>query len=804
MLIKKHLFAFILLLITSFTVHAQKNTYSVTGRVIDIKKKNIELGNAIALSTSDTALITGEVFMDGIFKLQGLNSKTFLLKLSSLGLKDTLISVVHKEQDSIIDVGTIIMCNNNTLKEVSVSSKVPLFENDGEKIKLNVESTSLSVAGSALDILRKSPGVLVSSSNNVSVFGKGAALIYLDGQLIASMEVLNTLPSNDIKSIEIINNPSSKYDAAGRAVINIITKRNIQKGYNGSTWMNIFYSKYFVTQSGISLNLKNNKHALNLVYATRLGTIWSSDDYIRNFKSNDTTLITMNNHIYETHKIDNQQYTRLGYTYSIDSNKFISVKYNGLYDRRLTSTNNENRISQNNQDAYALKTISKSHPQMINQAASINFSDKLDTLGSELFAAFQYTNFYSGSIIHIYQDYAKLGNTVFQEKQNRNTNTISIYTAQTDFDKVFSKTWKLSSGIKDSYTFRDGEVKFDKYSSFSNEWIPDPYYYNGFSYKENVLAAYSELKFKRKKFSARAGLRAEQTHSDGFSKKLNQRIIFLNYFNLFPNSFVGYDFTKDLTTTLTYSNRITRPAFQDMDPFINYIDSLSSFQGNPLLKPEFNTSIEGSLIYKKEASLTFGYSRTNGALNTVIDKLNDGSDAFIVSTKNLDRSESYSAGITIPYELSWWTTSNYVGYFMNTFTYKSNNSFVKNSKPLLYIYLYDEFRWKKIVSLEITYMYTSATVDGIFITKPNSNLSATLKKTFFKDQLTCRLSANDILKTYVTSGRSNIPGYDAQFVSKTNSHYFFLAIVYKFGKLKVNNANKQIGREETDRIKTGK
>ena len=119
-------------------------------------------------------------------------------------------------------------------------------------------------------------------------------------------------------------------------------------------------------------------------------------------------------------------------------------------------------------------------------------------------------------------------------------------------------------------------------------------------------------------------------------------------------------------------------------------------------------------------------------MNLVVDKLNDGSDAFIATTKNLNFSETYSAGITIPYELSWWTTYNYFGYLVNSFSYNSGGSVINNSKPMFYMYLYDEFRVKKFFSLEVTFEYTSAGVDGIFTFEPFYNLSANIKKTFFK------------------------------------------------------------------------
>jgi hypothetical protein len=207
----------------------------------------------------------------------------------------------------------------------------------------------------------------------------------------------------------------------------------------------------------------------------------------------------------------------------------------------------------------------------------------------------------------------------------------------------------------------------------------------------------------------------------------------------------------------------------------------------------------------KEANLTFGYNTTKGAMTLVVEKVNDSTQAFTGITKNIDRSESYSAGITIPYELEWWTTANYFGYFLNTFSYVQDGVKITNHKPTFSIYLYDEFRFKKLFSVEINYEYTSSAVDGIFMSKPFSMLNANLKKTFFKDKLTVRFLANDIFSNYIMKGQSNIPLYTIEYRSRYNTHNYMLALNYKFGRLKNNNyKNRSVSDEEYERIKMGK
>lgn len=511
----------------------------------------------------------------------------------------------------------------------------------------------------------------------------------------------------------------------------------------------------------------------------------------------------MINSIYDTQKYTDVYYYRAGINYRPDSLTTIGFQYNGFFDSKDNHSKNTNSILANSISQYSLNTSTHSRPIVINNSCNLNYIRKLDTLGSEIFIAAQYGQFDLKTKSNIHQETTLNDTTLLSAKRNLNNNSINIFGAQIDFTKCFDKNWKLESGIKETYINKTSDITFQNYSD--QNWNSDPDYKNGFSFSENILAAYAELRYKKNKFNSRIGVRAENTNSDGFSKILNQKIISRQYINFFPSAFVGYDFTKDLTTSLTFSSRINRPTFQDLDPFINYIDSVTSFRGNPYLLPEYTNSIEASLIYMKEANLNFGYNNTRGAMRLAVDKLNDSTDAFTATTKNLNNSETYSFGITIPYELKWWTTANYFGYFINNFTYQLNGEIIKNTKSTYSIYLYNEFRAKKYISVEVTYEYTSHAVDGIFTSNPFSMLSGTIKKTLFNDKLTCRFTASDILKSYIMSGGSNIPLYNISYESKTSTHYFLLALNYKFGKLKnIDYKNRSVNQEEFNRVKTGK
>lgn len=788
----------------TFWCYSQNPSYLIKGRALLAKSAPIEFGNVIALAVKDSSLLKGAPFEQGDFKLTGLTADTLLIKITSVGYADVYRLSIHNPSDSIVDLGEITLLEGKSLNEVTITAKTPLFEMDGEKVKVNVENTGLNNAGNALDVLRRSPGVQVSAGDLVSVFGKGTAIIYLDGLLISTVDILKSLPSTDIKTIEIINNPSAKYDAGGRAVINIITIKNNLQGYNGNIIQNTMYIKSLFSYSGFRFNYTHKKWTTNLGLGTSKGEQWSSDIYKRKYKTKDTSNLEMINSIYDKQKFTDVYFYRLGVNFRPDSLTTLGLQFNGFFDSKDTYSENRNTIQANDIPKYELYTNTHGRPVTMNNSMNGNFTRKLDTLGSELFVAAQYGVFNITNQSNILQQTKSGGTTSYNSKRNLNNNYINIIGAQADLTKAFNKKWKLETGIKESYIRKSSNITFENYSSGTG-WISDPSYLNGFDFSENILAGYAELRYKKNKLNSRIGLRSELTKSDGFSKTLNKTVIDRNYINYFPSAFIGYDFTKDLTTSLTLSSRINRPTFQDLDPFINYIDSVTSFRGNPYLLPEYTNSIEASLIYMKEANITIGYNSTRGAMRLVVDKLNDTTDAFTATTKNLNNSETYSFGITIPYEIKWWTTANYFGYFLNNFTYQQNGILIKNTKPTYSIYLYDEFRFKKLFSFEITYEYTSSAVDGIFISKPFSMLTATVKKTFFHDKLTCRFTASDVLSTYIMRGNSNIPLYNIEYESKISTHYFLLALNYKFGKLKANNyKNRAVSEEEYNRVKTGK
>ena len=321
-----------------YVQYSAAQSYKIQGTVLGENNKALISGNIILLSQSDSSIIKGDFFMDSKFEMKNIDDSLFILKITALGFETHFQLVANSKKDSLLTIAAIQLKMNTTLKEIEVVSKLPLFERDGERVKVNVENSALSNLGSVLDVLKKTPTVMVSSTDNVSVFGKGDAIIYVDGQQISSADVLKTIASTELKEIEIISNPSAKYDASGKAVINIITKKNNLEGYNGNLIQNTMYGKYLFSYTGLRFDYKYKKWSTFVSYGFPHGKVWSSDEYYRNLKSNDSTITEMKNKIYTVNDQVNSHYYRAGVNYAIDSVRSFGFQYNGFYFTRYKSS----------------------------------------------------------------------------------------------------------------------------------------------------------------------------------------------------------------------------------------------------------------------------------------------------------------------------------------------------------------------------------------------------------------------------------------------------------------------------------
>lgn len=770
--------------------------YKVEGSIVDEKGKPVEIGNVILLNPGDSVLVTGDMFMDGKFTFGNATQDKYILKITALSYNDHYQLIDNSMHQPVVNAGTIKM-KSNQLKEVEVVVKMPLLTNEGDRMKVNVENSLLSQSGTALDVLEGSPGLLVNSDGAVTVFGKGAAVIYIDG-VLANADLLRSIPSNQVKQVEIITKPSAMYDAQGRVVINVITKKVVLNGYQAELFTQQTYAKKYYSFAGGSFSYRKNKFSLLARYSYFGGNRWSMNHYERAFVTGNDS-VTMANDVEEWRKIKGANYYGAGLRYSIDSVSSLGVNLSGSYAMANKETFNTNAI-RIGESSSELSTVTEGNTKTLDDNINMNYNRKLDTLGSEFTAQASYSKYKVRSVSDIDEDVTDTSGTYSSVKKNIGINDINIVTGQVDYAHVFTNKWKVETGLKFSGIFNNSSVTFERLTS-SGEWIGDETVNNGFDYNEQVSAVYAQLGRSKGKWMYRAGVRGELTNTDGFSKQADTSVGDTTYFNVFPSAFAEYSFSDKLKINFDYSYRINRPKYQDMDPFINYLDSLSSIRGNPYLHSEYTHEITTSLVYLDAASIELGYSYTKDAINMYIEKVGTNSNQFYGQSRNLKRQEGYNIGLVLPYQNKWYTMYNAVGWAMNSATYKDAEAFVMNEASSWYAYSYHKFNVKDI-TLDVLFNYASGGADGIFIGGPFYSLRGSIQYMLLDKKLTLRFIANDILKSSKETGEANLPGFILRSKEVSDSHFFRFAVSYRFGKLSQKAMEEgSINNEERSRIK---
>ena len=796
----QHFFAFVIIFFYSFSINAATiiNDFEITGKVVGESNELIEVGNVLILSPANSSLIRGDIFMDGTFFISNITSNNILLKITVLGYEDYLQLIENKTKSHQINIGTVVL-KTKMMKGVEVVARQKLIEKRGENVVVNIANTSLSSAGTAMDVLRNSPKVFINSGGQISIIGKGNALVYVDGQLIASGQILQSLSSNDLKEIEIIENPSAKYDAAGNAVINIVTKNRNIEGFKISLTQDFEKRKFFRSYSKFNIYQKTSRFMFQASYGIKPFTRGGREHYFRTYERGNNS-VEIDNKLQYAQKILAHDYS-FRTTYQLSGKSKLGFQYSGTYSSADKDAENKNIYSENGSTAFKLNTKTVGPYDQQSNTLNLFFEKNLDTLGSSIFMTGQYSNYDLNRLENIYQTLHENGSLSTLNKKTYNINNIDVVTFQLDYNKKFASGMQFSSGVKNAYVTNKSILDFETELP-DGSLVANPLFSNGYDYNENILATYGQLKWEKNGIKTNIGLRGEWTRTDGVAGDGSEGKLFeKNYFNLFPSVSITKYFSENISTTLSYNYRIQRPSFQDLNPFIFYVDSLVSLKGNAELIPEYSHSINAALTVKS-LTFDFNYTRVNDKINTIIEIADlDSPDVFAFVRDNIENTNQFSASLTFPINKKWYSSYNVIGGRMESHNFLDRGIVVTNSKSGYYLYTNQSFQLPKNIKLEMIYQYTSPRVDGIYTDNPISALSVAVSRKFFNKHLSVRLLGNDIFDKYKFTGISIVSDTHMDYLSEGDWHFVKLSLHWDFGKLGINNFNeKKISKEELRRI----
>lgn len=800
---------------------AQTKNGQITGQVLDENKKTIESATVALLRAKDSVVIKS-VAADkaGKFEFQNIGEGRYLVAFSAVG-HSTVYSPgteISATQTKINLEPVLLGKKSSELKEVAIVARKPFIEQKADKMIVNVDASPSNTGTSVMDVLEKSPGVMVDKDGNISLKGKQGVTVMIDNKptyLNATQlaNYLKSLPSSAIDQLEIMTNPSAKYDAAGNSgIINIKTKKNKLKGFNGSLTLTQTQGVYAKPGGSINMNYRTGKFNMFMNAGYTYWQGFQDLDINRNFmdlsSKKVTSIFTQHTHM----KFVNPEFNlKFGTDFYINDKTTVGFVVSGFQNRENVHSNSLIYLKDaGNAIDSIVSSPSTNNGLWKNGSVNLNFRHQFDSTGTEITADVDYMKYNSSSdqyFTNITYDpnWVEKNQTVLT---GHLPSTIDIYSFKTDYSHPFQKGLKLEAGLKTSYVSTTNDANY--YNVVNNVALPDTSKTNHFLYKENINAAYINLNKQLKKWNFQLGLRLENTNYSGhqlgnpYTVNNNDSSFTKSYLSLFPTAYISYQANEKNQFTLNYGRRIDRPSYDALNPFLFFLDQYTYQAGNPYLQPQFTNNIEFAHTYKNFLTTTLNYSHTT---NFFTETFEQEGHATIVRNGNIGSRQN--AGIAVSIQIpvvKWWTAVVYANMNYNKFTGVLYGENINVDATTFLANVNNQFHFGKGWSAELSGFYRTKGVEGQIIVLPLGQVSAALSKQVLKDKGNIKLGARDIFYTQQVKGYINFQQTEATFHNARDSRQVSLSFTYRFGKpIKGTQPRRETGGagDESNRVKTG-
>lgn len=807
----KNITLVLLALVSSMSLFAQSNA-KISGSLLDADGMPVSYANVILFTLADSNMVKAEITDDrGVFQMNGIDAGSYWIKASFVGLPDYKSEALQVEAGQTLALPAFrLQPSTNDLTEVTVTATKPLVEVKPDKMVFNVEGSINAQGNTALELLRKSPGVMVDNNDNVMLQGRSGVQIYIDGKPspLSSSDLaayLETLQSSEIEAIEIITNPSSKYDAQGNAgIINIKIKKDKNLGANGSLDAGYSIGKLPMYNAKLSGNYRNKNVNLFGSYGYGDGRNRNIFNLYReqsglSFDQRNVNLSNWNNHNF-----------RAGADFFLSKKSTIGLMANGNINDYQGNSNSRTSIATIGSGTIdSLLIASNLHNGM---RSNYNFNANYAFDGG------------NGTTWNIDADYGLFendgdefqpnrytdpsGTETFEERiyANETPTTINIYTFKIDHERNLLGG-KLGTGIKLAQVNTDNTFNF--YNVLNGENILDENRSNQFEYRENVNAAYLNYSGKfSDKLNFQLGLRAEQTNSEGDLTAYvptDDDNVKRSYLDLFPSGGLTYQASQMNSFQLTYSRRIDRPSYQDLNPFQNRLDELTFEKGNPFLNPQYSHNFQLTHTYKYMYNTSLSYSRTTDLITRITDT--SGVSSSFISWLNLAQQDVLSLSFSAPIQITKWWNS-----YMNlTGSHTSNTADYGDGKIIdlqafaFNAYAQQTFTLPMEMKLEVSGWYASPGIwGGTFKMKSMGNVDIGVQKKILDGKANLKIAVSDVFRTNRWSGISQFGALYMKAGGNWDSRRLRVNFTYRFGNDEVKAARRRnTGLEdEKNRIKS--
>jgi iron complex outermembrane receptor protein len=801
-LITKTYYTALLMLIVLSTAFAQSpSSTAVTGKLLSDQGTVVDYATVSLLSAKDSTVVKGTLTNDkGAYVFDNIKPGNYIVKATNVGYTKAVSAafMVAADKGSHIVPDLKMQVNAKALNTVTITSTKPLIERKIDRTVMNVENSLLAAGNTAMEILERAPGVTIDKDDNISLKGKQGVTVMINDKLtyLSSTQLATLLRSTDgttIQSIEIITNPSAKYDAAGNSgIINIKLKKNKQSGTNGS--LTVGAGRNRGLRDNESLNINHKEGNLNIFGNFSHGDINRYRTFDIQRRITDSTGITYFNQRTEMNQLVKYTNYNLGADLDVSSRNTVGFVVNGY-----VNPYNEDNYSHTLIGSQPGKVDSSLYSSSINRQSSknfaINFNDrlKIDTLGQTLSVDLDYSKFNNNSNADLNTDYFLPNGSIQHAPQllrNQSPSAIEIYSGKVDYANPLSKTVKLEAGAKFSSVKTDNDLRAQ--ISNGGPYLNDPKRSNRFIYTEKIDAGYLNLNKQYNTASIQLGLRAEYTQSNG--NLIGSVPVDRSYLNLFPSVFINKTLSKKDEINFSYSRRIDRPNYGNLNPFVYYLDPYTFSQGNAFLKPQYTNNFELGYVYNKTIDVTLGYSKTTDAISEIL--LTQGKKTF-QTNQNIATQTNYNINIYSPYTIAnWWTGNFNLNGFYSNFKSPNINGGNIDAGQAAFVFKTTQNLLFGSYKGEITGDYRSAMVYGIYNIYARYSVNAAVGRSFADKKINVKVGLDDVFNTLRNDVSSNKLGNDFMIKQKRDSRLFRVNVTYNFGNSKIKKRDHRTGAED--------
>lgn len=782
------------------------NAQQISGTVKDQSGKGVDKTTVSLLRAKDSSVAKLSVTdNEGRYSFMQTEAGSYLVSVSHVGFMPYISQPFAFDGTKDVAVPAVgLVKNEGTLGGVTVVSKKPVVEVKADKTILNVEGTINAVGNDALELLRKAPGVMVDKDDNLTMAGKNGVQVFIDGkpsplQGADLANFLKSLQSSQVESIELITNPSAKYEAAGNAgIINIRLKKNKTFGTNGSVNAGYNIGTFAKYNAGLALNHRNSKVNIFGNYNFNHGLNTSS---MKMYREQADSIFNQSNRVKALNEGHN---FKAGLDYFLNAKSTVGAIVNGNIGSTDFRSSGPTFISYLPTKELDRLMRAESHNDMKRTNLNFNLNYRYAmTGGSELNVDADYGifNLRSNQFQPNYY-FDETGTTELYRNVYRMIapTNIDLYSVKVDYEKNFLKG-RLGLGGKVGFVNTDND--FRRYDVFGNTEVLNNDLSNRFEYKENINAVYANYNRGFKGFMVQLGLRVENTDSKGYStgKQWNANegvykdydsTIHRNYTDLFPSAAITFNKNPMSQFGFTYSRRIDRPAYQDLNPFEFRLNDYAYMKGNTQLRPQYTNSVGFTHTYKYRLTTALNYSHVKDIFTQLPDTI-DNSKAFMTK-KNLASQDIVSLNVSYPFQYKWYTFFANVNayYSMYKADFGGGDRKVNQDVFAMTYYMQNSFNLGKSWTAELSGFYSSPSIwQGVFRSKAMYGIDGGLQKGLFKGKGNLKLSVSDIFRTMRWAGESRFTGTYGNASGRWESRQFKINFSYRFGNMQVKAARQR-------------